>query len=195
MYLIQAFEVVSSCSKKTAKVCVPCKKKCTRVCAGRAGYWSDKSCQLFPSSPPRQLACTQLATPQHTTPHHTLTTFTISTSSSDWTPTAPPSISLTQGDPHPEPSEKSAFLSQYCKGIGHSRALSFLMLPKKYISETDRTMPCQSSPIACRSSLEEARYIACRPCPPPRPSKLMRNGCGITLPNIFLAGKIFRVTP
>ena len=44
------------------------KKKCTRVCAGRAGYWSDKSCQLFPSSPPRQLACTQLATPHHTTP-------------------------------------------------------------------------------------------------------------------------------
>ena len=87
------------------------------------------------------------------------------------------------------------FLSQYCEGIGHSPALSFLMLPKKYISETDRTMPCQSSPIACRSSLEEARYIACRPCPPPRPSRLMRNGRGITLPNIFLAGNIYRVTP
>ena len=83
------------------------------------------------------------------------------------------------------------FLSQYLEGIGHS--IASLCCEKKYISETDRTMPCQSSPMACRSSLEEARYIACRPCPPPRPSKLMRNGRGITLPNIFLAGKIFRV--
>ena len=35
MYLIQAFEVVSSCSKKTAIVCVPCQKK--KVYAGVCG--------------------------------------------------------------------------------------------------------------------------------------------------------------